>query len=272
VQTFNMPEEEPIANGMISKSIQQAQIRIEGYNFDIRKRILEYDDVVNKQRETIYEQRREILVDEPDSLREKIHQLVVTQIHKLCEEHLPDNRENRNLEAFYQQTLTLFPAKDNQTGWESMDNEAIELDLVKDALRAYDQIIEIVGGVEKMADYEREILLGVVDDLWIRHLTDLSVLREGIGLQGIRGRDPLVEYKIEGFQMYQALQDEIQHQVVLSIYQLPVRLAARARQQAQRMQIQNVRAVHHSSSSADESEEKSKSPVSSKKKLKKVKR
>lgn len=235
----NMPENEPIQNRMISKSIEQAQIRVEGHNFDIRKRVLEYDDVVNTQREAIYEQRRQVLSAAPGELREKIQRLVADEIGSLCDTHLDGPAELWNLEELYRQALTIYPVPQHirPSEWRYKSAEDIETELVKGALEAYEAKIQELGGSDKMALAEREITLQVMDELWVRHLTDLSVLREGIGLQGLRGRDPLVEYKIEGFQMYQALQEEIQSRIVRLMYRIQL-----AQQQAQ--QVQNIRAVH----------------------------
>lgn len=238
----NMPEEEAIQNRMISKSIEQAQVRVEGHNFDIRKRVLEYDDVVNKQREAIYDQRREVLDAKPGVLREKIQRLVAEEIGAICDEHLQGNAELWDLEELYRAALNIFPVPEhsNPESWQHKPAEDIENELVKGALQVYEAKIQELGGSDTMAMVERDIILQIIDRLWVRHLTDLSVLREGIGLQGIRGRDPLVEYQIEGFQMYQALQEEIQSEIVRWIFRLQI-----AKQQEQ--QVRNIQAVHPAS-------------------------
>ncbi|MBZ0305430.1 MAG: SEC-C domain-containing protein, partial [Anaerolineae bacterium] len=213
-----------------------------GHNFDIRKRVLEYDDVVNTQREAIYDQRRQVLYAAPGELREKIHRMIAEEIGELCDQHLDGPADLWNLEELYHQALVIYPVPQHIqfTNWYGLTAEEIETELVKGALEAYTAKMQELGGVEIMEKAEREITLQVMDELWVRHLTDLSVLREGIGLQGIRGRDPLVEYKIEGFQMYQALQEEIQSRIVRLMYRIQI-----AQQQAQ--QVQNIRAEHPAS-------------------------
>jgi preprotein translocase subunit SecA len=242
MEMANMPEDEPIQHGMISKSIEQAQIRVEGHNFDIRKRVLEYDDVVNKQREAIYDQRREVLAAGENELRERIQRMIAEEVTDLVDIHLAGSPDDWDLQELYRQALALYPVPEDiqPENWEQMSDEEIENELLKGALRAYDAKIQEVGSGERMAYAERDITLQVIDRLWVRHLTDLSVLREGIGLQGIRGRDPLVEYKIEGFQMYQALQEEIQSELSRLIYRFRI-------EEPVQQTFQNIRASHASS-------------------------
>jgi preprotein translocase subunit SecA len=230
-----MPEDEPIQHNWISKSIAQAQMRVEGHNFDIRKKLLEYDDVVNKQRETIYDRRSEILNAAPEELREQIQGMIAAEIHTLCKEELPNDHDSWDLDELYRHALIFrLPPEVNPDRWESMNAADIENDILKGALIAYAQQIETFG--EAMSNVEREICLRTIDDLWVRHLTDLSILREGIGLEGIRGRNPLVEYQIQGFQMFNGMQDEAQSQIARMIYSVQ-----RAEQQAQ--SIRNIQAV-----------------------------
>ncbi|MCC7450485.1 MAG: preprotein translocase subunit SecA [Anaerolineae bacterium] len=236
MKTFNMPEDEPIEHSLITKSIQQAQIRVEGYNFDIRKRVLEYDDVVNKQREVIYSQRKQIL--EADNLREQIERMTAEEIHKLIDQYLPDDREEWELEELYRAALVLYPVPERikPDHWERMNDEDITLDLTKGAIEVYDQV-EIKLSPEIMRIAEREVMLRTIDQFWIRHLTDLDVLREGIGLVAIGQRDPLVEYKRESFVMWEAMQSQIQQRIVQTIYR--VELAPQP--QAAPVGVRNVR-------------------------------
>ena len=229
----DMPEDMPIEQGMISKSIQQAQVRVEGHNFDIRKRLLDYDDVVNKQREDIYALRQSILFAEPADLRAKIHELIEEGIGELVDTHLAGAKSSWDLRGLYQQAMVFrLPLRISPESWEGMSDEEIEEDLYKGAMEAYAQQIEGVGGEESMTRIEREIYLRVMDELWVRHLTDLAILREGIGLQSLRQRDPLVEYQIEGFQMYNALKEEVKSKVARVVYN-----AAQAHEQVRRIQV-----------------------------------
>ncbi len=218
----DMPEDMPIEHGMITKSIQQAQVRVEAHNFDIRKRVLEYDDVVNKQRETIYSQRRKILTAAPGELREQIQRLITEQIQEAVAHSVPDDPVDWDLEELHRAALTIYPVPPDitpQTLAQLEDAEEIEMALVKGALRAYQMRVERFGE-EWMAEAEKQIMLSAVDQLWQRHLTDLDVLREGIGLVGYGGRDPLVEYQRQSYEMWQGLQDEIKSKVVSDIFRV----------------------------------------------------
>jgi len=218
----DMPEDMPIEHGMITKSIQQAQVRVEAHNFDIRKHVLEYDDVVNKQRETIYSQRRRILTAPPGELREQIQRMITEQIQQAVARSIPDDPLDWDLEELHHTVLTLYPVPPDitpQTLARLKDAEEIEMALVKGALRAYQMRVERFGE-EWMAEAERQVMLSAVDQLWQRHLTDLDVLREGIGLVGYGGRDPLVEYQRQSYEMWQGLQDEIKSKVASDIFRV----------------------------------------------------
>lgn len=231
-----VPSDQPIENRWISKSIAQAQTRVEGYYFDIRKRVLEYDDVVDKQRRAIYRQRNEILEADPKELRERLQGMIAEEIGYLVDGHLGNlERQDWDLEELYRQALTIYPVPGDISpeSLAQLDTpEDIEVELVKGALRAYEAKVEELTP-EVMVQAEKQIMLRAIDDLWVRHLTDLDVLREGIGLQAIRQRDPLVEYKIEGFRMWEALQDEINGIIVRNIYRV-------ALVQRQERQVSNI--------------------------------
>jgi preprotein translocase subunit SecA len=243
-----MTDDEPIENSMISSSIKQAQVRVEAHNFDIRKRVLEYDDVVNKQREDIYKRRRVILTMSPADLRNALQTMVAEEIDLLCQEYLQGPPDEWQVEELYRQALVFrLPSTITPSTLQGLSAEAIKHELLKGAIHAYDQQMAALnksgGGEEVATQVEREIYLRAIDELWVRHLTDLSVLREGIGLEGLRGRNPLTEYQIQGFQMYRDLQDEVRHRVTRQLYHVEL-----AQQQAQR--VQNIQAVHPTVSQA----------------------
>ncbi|GAB4569758.1 MAG: preprotein translocase subunit SecA [Anaerolineae bacterium] len=236
MERLDLPEDEPIEHNMISRTIQQAQIRVEGYNFDIRKHILEYDDVVNKQREVIYAQRQQILRDE--NLGERLLAMGDEQIEALCDTYLASQYDDEwDLEGLYREALTLFPVPPEITvdGWRDLGREAIEAQLRDGLRRAYNLKQEQMG--EHMPAAERFVLLDAIDFFWRRHLTDLDVLREGIGLMAVAQRDPLVEYKRQAFEIWQSMQDQIQRRALQNIFRVEV-------QQPQQLQrVQNIRAV-----------------------------
>jgi preprotein translocase subunit SecA len=240
MQRVDMPEDMPIEHGLISKSIRQAQVRVEGHNFDIRKHVLEYDDVVNKQRETIYSQRRKILTAQDGELRDQIQRLLAELIQKLCDEHLAGEPMDWALEELHRAALIIYPVPsritpDTLASFDDPDD--IELELVKGALEVYQERVESFSA-DWMAQAEKYVMLNVVDLLWQRHLTDLDVLREGIGLVGYGGRDPLVEYQRQSYEMWNALQEEIKTKVVQDMYRVAPREQQRALPQLRLSNIQ----------------------------------
>ncbi|MCE7947914.1 MAG: preprotein translocase subunit SecA [Chloroflexi bacterium CFX4] len=231
MKTLRMPEDEPIKNPIISSSIQQAQIRIEGYNFDIRKRVLEYDDVVNKQREVIYKQRQQVL--ETPNLREQIEKWIADEMTALVDEHYtevpPDSDDEGawNPDDLYRAALAIFPvpAWIQPANWIDKEEDEIVLELTKGALEVYNGIeaaVTAARNADAMRQLERDVILFTMDQLWVRHLTDLDMLREGIWSVAIGNRDPLVEYKRESFQMWTALQAEIRRGIVRTVLRIEV--------------------------------------------------
>ncbi len=242
----DMDESQPIEHRMITGSIQQAQVRVEGYNFDIRKKVLEYDDVVNKQREAIYKERQEVL--HADDLRQRIESMTVKEIHAMVDMYLPNtkdsDREDWEPQEVYRAALTLFPVPDHikPDDWDTMHAEDIEVQLTKGALEAYDRVEEkLTPEIARLA--ERQVMLRAMDSLWVRHLTDLDMLREGINLVAIGQRDPLVEYKREAFDMWKELQSQIQRQAVQLMYRIELAPQQPPAQPTNTLNARNVRAA-----------------------------
>ncbi len=232
---LDLPEDMPIEHSVISRTIQQAQVRVEGYNFDIRKHILEYDDVVNKQREAIYEQRRQILTDQ--RLRDRLLRMGDRQVAKLCAAATTaEYQDEWEFDELYRDALKLFPVPATITpeGWRNLSPEEIEAQLREGLRQAYTEKEAQLG--ELMPQAEHMILLDAIDFFWRRHLTDLDILREGIGLVAVAQRDPLVEYKRQAFEIWNSMEDQIEHRAVQNIFQVQVR------QPQPQQQIRNVRA------------------------------
>ncbi len=232
----NIPEDEPIEHRMISNSIGQAQVRVEGYNFDMRKRVLEYDDVVNKQREVIYAQRRDVLRKE--TMREDYTKILENAIIGLVDEYTPDDLspDEWDLEGLYRRALAIFPVPEhiNPDTMSGEGVEEIEGMLLAAINEAYDQKTAELGD-EMMPKVEKWAMLRAVDQHWQHHLTDLDVLREGIGLMSVAQRDPLVEYKRESFSMWQGMMDEIRKQAAYQL--LTVQVAPRPVRRQQNIQL-----------------------------------
>ena len=214
MKTAGFPEDEAIQHSMISKSIEQAQVRVEGHNFDIRKRVVEYDDVVNRQREIIYGQRLDWLRKNAEELHRDYLAMIEGQISSAVEDVYAADHTGDHLDAtaMYQQlALTGLPLP-QEVSAETL--EEVEQDELLSILKAHAgqlqeekkaQLEEAREGLMEIA--ERQTVIRALDHYWQRHLTDLDILREGIGLQAIAQKDPLVEYQRQGFQMFRVVED-----------------------------------------------------------------
>ena len=238
METLKVPEDMPIENGMITRSLEAAQKKVEGYHFDTRRHLVEYDDVLNKQRTTIYRKRREILAG--DNLKDQALTHVRQEIEEVVNFHTAEGDENTwNLEEIYEVTNTIFPI--DQTARLKINDIAAQAGsdiedktsrgkligyLLKLAVEHYnkleEQIVKATGSAEAMRRVEKGMMLRSIDTLWIEHLEALESLRAGIGLRGYGQRDPLVEYKKESFGMFTELLKMIRKQVVYNIYKVGV--------------------------------------------------
>jgi preprotein translocase subunit SecA len=201
--------EEPIAAGVLTKQIEKAQKKVEEQNFLIRKRVLEYDDVMNEQRDVVYEYRDRVLEgrDISDEVRDQVRQV----IERLVDEYTPgDYVEEWDVPGLFTALEQIYPVQiaDDELAPEQLDREELRRLLVEDALEAYDEREEELGG-ELMRALERYLLLEVIDQRWREHLYDMDYLREGIHLRGFAQIDPLVAYKNEAFQLFRDLMHSI---------------------------------------------------------------
>ncbi len=213
----------PIEAGVVSKSIENSQTKVEGYNFDIRKHVLKYDEVVNEQRNRIYEQRRRILFE--PSLKTSIEDMIEQEVGGIVAGFTASDYDDEwRLDELVQALGGVFPLPEgfSETPWQNLNSDEIEEQAIQMALDAYAAKEEEIGD-EDMRRAERQIMLWAVDNRWVRHLTDLDRLREGIGLQGIGGVDPVVAYKRESFAMYGELMDAIRGDIVKSVYAIQIR-------------------------------------------------
>jgi preprotein translocase subunit SecA len=279
-------EDMPLESGMFSKLVESAQTRVEGYNFDVRKHVLEYDDVINKQREVIYAQRREVL--EARDLRDQILRMFQEEIEELLNTYCTGyGAEDWDVDGLHKELRTFLPALPAipVEQWREVPLERLREELFRSAEVAYDlhyrslgrrlyeearkrdetlaglraagdhlhrlvyqRIVEHLGGEpdEETLDrplrrlpeelrakveagfvdgtriyYDRQTILRAVDGLWVRHLTDLAVLREGIGLRAFGKEDPLVAFRREAYEMYQSLLGQIRTRVVHTLFRAP---------------------------------------------------
>jgi preprotein translocase subunit SecA len=229
---FGVHEDEPIEHGLVSKQIESAQVKVEGYNFDMRKHLLEYDEVINKQRHAIYNQRTAVL--ERPELRPEIWQMIERQIEMLVPIYTPGNeRSEWDLHGLSSAVRLVFPlAEDeNPDEWDEWSPDEVTGHLLALAQEAYDAKVERVGE-ETMHVIERSVMLRTIDQWWIRHLTAVDGLRTGIHLRGFGQQDPLVTFKKEGYEMFQQLMAGIEHDIVRGVYHAEMMQAEAARPRA----------------------------------------
>ena len=220
---LGMEEDEPIEHSMISKAIENAQRKVEGHNFDIRKHLLEYDDVMNKQREVIYGQRREVLDNEnlKGIVLDMMADLSGEVAQEFAESKIPS--EDWNWEGLSERVLSTFGVV-----FEPAEQERLELDLEKlsgkltNALQEAYESKEKDFGEETLRQIERIVLLQVVDTHWKEHLLGMDHLKEGIGLRGYGQKNPLNEYKREGYGMFMSLIDTIKQKTVITMLRVQI--------------------------------------------------
>ena len=222
-----------IENKMINKSIENAQVKVEAHHFDMRKHLVEYDDVVNTHRDVIYAERDKILAGA--DLRANIEEMVDSELSAIGEEYLSDrNSDNWDVDAFVTEIGTVVPLPEDLTDWDQL--EALGIDGVRDRLAAhsrqvYDQIEHELTR-EAMREAERWLMLRSVDANWVQHLTSMENLRQGIGLHAFGQRDPLVMYKKEGHEQFQGLQAKIEHDIVHTLFNARISVAPKGGQRA----------------------------------------
>jgi preprotein translocase subunit SecA len=216
---LGMEEDVPIEHGVISKSIENAQIKVEGHNFDLRKHVVQYDDIMNKHREVIYADRRQLVMGE--DIQDRVWEMVEREIEKIVEANIGDGRD---MERFDDQILEAYTGLAPMTTVTLEEIAALEKDdlidvLIADAEKGYDQV-ETRFTPEVMRKVERHVMLTIIDKLWVEHLTAMDELREGVGLQAYAQKDPLVVYKTQGYEYFQQLLASIQHDVVHTIFRV----------------------------------------------------
>lgn len=238
---FNMPEDVPLEHALVSKSIENAQVKVEGFNFDTRKHLVEYDDVLNKQREIIYKLRRSVLeksAASDESLKEELKKRLHNTISAMVSTTLLQGEDEPFVinEKIIEDFNTIIPFDEaskkqlvTQLEQRHTDEEKIEfLTNISDDL--YNKREEQISS-SVMRQVERIVMLSVVDNLWMNHLDAIDNLRQGIGLRGYAQKDPLVEYKNEGFKMFESLMWSIDDEIVHRIFKVQIQAGEAGPQQ-----------------------------------------
>jgi preprotein translocase subunit SecA len=230
---LNLPDDVPIEAKMVTRAIKSAQTQVEQQNFEIRKNVLKYDEVMNQQRKVIYAERRRIL--EGENLAEQAHQMLVDVITAYVDGATAEGyAEDWDLDALWSALKQLYPVGIDHHDLINTDavgepgeltrEELLDV-LIKDAERAYaerEQQIEQIAGQGAMRQLERNVLLNVIDRKWREHLYEMDYLREGIGLRAMAQRDPVIEYQREGYDMFVGMLDALKEESVGFLFNVAV--------------------------------------------------
>ncbi|MDG6108368.1 preprotein translocase subunit SecA [Dactylosporangium aurantiacum] len=225
---FNIPEDVPIESKMVTRQIKSAQTQIEAQNAEIRKNVLKYDEVLNKQRKVIYAERKRVL--DGEDLSEQVRNMIdgVVGDYVTAATSLGEAPEDWDLEQLWTNLKQLYPVGvtiedlEEEAGG-SLDPEFLKNQLIDDAHAAYDRREEELGA-EAVRELERQVLLNVIDRKWREHLYEMDYLQEGITLRAYAQRDPVVEYQREGFDMFQQMQEGIKEEAVGFLFNLEVQV------------------------------------------------
>lgn len=243
---FNMPEDVPLEHPLVTRSIENAQVKVEGFNFDSRKHLVQYDDVLNKQREIIYRMRNEVLAKSSgeegllkDDIQSRVASAVGTMVTVVVNQPNIDPTDiNEKIIADFSTIIPFDDASKKQLAAQISQLHSVEekseflVSLCRDIYEKREKDL----GSRLMRQIEKMVMLSVIDNLWVNHLDAIDNLRQGIGLRGYAQKDPLVEYKNEGFRMFEQLMWGIDDEIVHRIYKIQV-------QPQNQVPHQHVRAV-----------------------------
>ncbi len=235
--SLGMPEGEQIEHNMLSKAIERAQKKIESNNYGIRKNLLEYDQVNNEQREIIYAERRRVL--DGESMRDTIYRMITDTVEdcvttSISDEQLPDEWDLNELNNLIAPIIPLPKIELSQEQINHMKKNDLLQQLKEDAVKLYEEKEAEFPEIEHLREVERVILLRVIDHKWMDHIDDMDQLRQGIGLQAYGQRQPIVEYKFQGFEMFDEMINAIREDTVKAL------LHVRIEQKVEREQVAKV--------------------------------
>lgn len=222
-----IPEDTPIESKMVSNAIRSAQTQVESQNFEIRKNVLKYDDVLNRQRQVVYGERR--LVLEGKDIEDQVQVFLQETLNAYVDAATADGYpEDWDLETLWAALKTLYPisftvedVKAELGGLNALDTDYLKSKVTEDALAAYHSREEALGS-EVMRELERKVLLSVLDRKWREHLYEMDYLQEGIGLRAMAQRDPLVEYQNEGYELFSAMMEAIKEEIAGYLFNVEV--------------------------------------------------
>ncbi|WP_169581638.1 preprotein translocase subunit SecA [Microbacterium thalassium] len=224
----NFPDDVAIESGMVTRAIKSAQSQVEARNAEIRKNVLKYDDVLNRQREAIYSDRRHIL--QGDDIADRVQHFIEDAINAVIDDHTGSgHNESWDFDALWTELKTLYPVgvtidevvAEGAGRKGGITAEGLKREILSDARIAYDKREETLG-TPATRELERRVVLQVLDRRWRDHLYEMDYLKDGIGLRAMAQRDPLIEYQREGYQMFQAMMGQIKEESVGYLYNLEV--------------------------------------------------
>jgi preprotein translocase subunit SecA len=227
MERMGLEGEVALESRLVSKTIENAQTRVEGYNFDIRKRVVEYDDVINKQRETIYAERDKVLRNE--DLTETVRTFLDEELETVVDQYLPgEHVDDWDFEGL-ERAVAQLGIEGSELDADSLAEIGVREDILQHLREAIDGTLQARSdtyGEDVWSQVERIVLLRTIDTLWVEHLTELDDMRRGIGLRGYGGIDPLNEFKKESFKLYEELRGFIRHQVASTVFRVTVQQMA----------------------------------------------
>ncbi|MBE6015583.1 MAG: preprotein translocase subunit SecA [Lachnospiraceae bacterium] len=254
--TLGVPENEEIQHKMLTNAIEKAQTKIEGNNFGIRKNLLEYDQVMNEQREIIYSERRRVLDGESmrDAIMKMIRDTVSGFVDLVCHDDVPQDQWDLNeLALLIQPTIPLVPIKEEEIkGMKVADVKEL---ITERAVKLYEEKEKEFPEEAMLREAERVILLRVIDRKWMDHIDDMDQLRQGIGLQAYGQKDPLVEYRMNGYAMFDEMTANIQEETIRVMYHLQIE------QRIEREEVAKVTGTNKDDSARKEPKKRSSAKV-----------
>jgi preprotein translocase subunit SecA len=221
VMNASFPDDVPLESKMVSRAVERAQGTVEDRNFEIRKNVLKYDEVMNEQRKVIYKRRQQVL--DGQDLREESVEAITSAISRLVDQYCAgEYSEEWDVLGLLDAAKTYFPTRITKEQIDDIfGNAALEQAFLDDALALYDEKEQAVG-VETLRDIERRVLLSVLDQHWREHLYEMDYLQEGINLRAMGQQDPLAEWQREGFDMFEAMMGQIEDDFVRYVFHLQV--------------------------------------------------
>jgi preprotein translocase subunit SecA len=239
VMNASFPDDVPLESKMVSRAVERAQGTVEDRNFEIRKNVLKYDEVMNEQRKVIYKRRQQIL--DGEDLREEALEAIDAAIGRLVEQYCGGEfAEEWDTSGLLEEARTYFPVRLTKEEIDAaVSPDAVDELLYQDAANLYaekEQQLEVEGGENTLRDIERRVMLSVIDQHWREHLYEMDYLQEGINLRAMGQRDPLAEWQREGFDMFEAMMGQIEDDFVRYVFHLQVVVDEQPRQQVQNLQ------------------------------------